>query len=225
MGGNAQPGAGGALGGTGGARGEGGQGGGSGGTAAGGALTGGKGGSNAGAGGHGGANVAGAGGRSTGGAGGVPMSGSPCHANTDCGPNGALSCLAPGEFAGCGTCRQGQSTCGTDTDCAVATDGGVAVTHMICDLAPSTDCSCMSVKICQIGCRTKSDCPLGQGCNGLHVCEATCTPGAAFCPANSSCSDNGFCTQKTCTDDSQCAGACVKGRCYDRPGTCQFRPA
>jgi len=193
----------------------------------GGVSAGGTGGSRVGGGGHGGTSVAGAGGRATGGiggTGGTPVSGSPCHANNDCGNIGILECRAPGEFLGCGACRQGQSACATDTDCAAARDGGAAVAHMICDLAPSTDCYCSSVKTCQPGCRTPSDCSAGQDCNALHRCQNTCTPGPAACPANYVCS-GGFCTQNTCTDDSQCSGACVKGRCYGSAGVCEFRPA
>lgn len=225
MGGN-HAGAGGLPNGTGGAVGGGGQGAPTGGATGGGVAAGGKAGATAGGGGgHAGTNVAGGGGHATGGAGGMPVSGSPCRSNDQCGPSGALTCLAPGEFAGCGNCRQGQSTCEADTDCAGGFDAGAAGAPMICEFAPNTDCYCTGVKICQLGCRTKSDCGPGQGCNALHFCQNTCTPGAAFCPANSACGENGFCIQKTCTSDSQCAGACVKGRCYDTPGTCQSRPA
>jgi hypothetical protein len=165
-------------------------------------------------------------GRGMGGAGGAtPTTGSSCESNSDCGSSTFLVCRAPGEFLGCGTCRQGQSTCGSDTDCGGSPDGGVAVAHMICDLAPSTQCYCTSAKICQIGCRTKSDCIAGQGCNAHHQCQDICTPGAATCPTDYSCSPDGFCTQNTCTDDSQCSGACVKGSCYSTRGTCQPRPA
>jgi hypothetical protein len=178
-------------------------------------------------GGHAGANAAGAGGGAAGhggAGGGPPTTGSPCESNNDCGSSTFLFCLAPGESRGCGTCRQAQSTCSSDTDCG-SPDGGVAVAHMICDAAPSSQCYCSSTYICQIGCRTKSDCAAGQGCNAHHQCQDTCTPGAATCPANFSCSADGFCIQDSCTDDSQCSGACVKGSCYSTRGTCEPRAA
>ena len=31
---------------------------------------------------------------------------------------------------------------------------------------------------------------------------------------------NNICTPRSCTSDSECTAACVKGRCFDRPGRC-----
>jgi hypothetical protein len=177
--------------------------------------------------GSGGTGSGGRGGAGGGGAGGhAPTAGSPCESNADCGSNvGALTCRAPGEFLGCGNCIQGPSSCSSDTDCASISDGGVAVAHRICAIAPSADCYCSSVKICQIGCSSQADCITGQGCNASHQCQSSCTPGDGTCPTDYSCSASGFCTQNSCTDDSQCSGACVKGSCYVTPGTCAVRPA
>jgi hypothetical protein len=186
----------------------------------------GNGGGGAGGGGGGGGGPGGGGaGPGGGGGGATPVAGSPCESNSDCGSALFLVCRAPGEFLGCGTCQQGQSTCGRDTDCGGSHDGGVAVAHMICDVAPSSQCYCTGVMICQVGCRASSDCAAGQGCNAHHQCQDTCTPGSAACPTNASCSADGFCTQNTCTEDSQCSGACVKGGCYSTRGTCQPLPA
>lgn len=175
--------------------------------------------------GQGGTSTGGAGGHLLGATGGVPMSGSPCHQNIDCGTNGALTCRAPGEFLGCGTCRQGPGTCGTDADCAGSADAGAAGPHMICDHAPSTDCYCNGVMTCQAGCRANTDCPSGQSCNTNHHCQTICTPGPSGCPANYTCGSDGFCAQNSCTSDAACSGACVKGKCYDTAGSCAYRPA
>jgi hypothetical protein len=159
-----------------------------------------------------------------GGGGQAPKVGSPCESNADCSSNGFLTCRAPGEFLGCGSCRQGPNSCSNDIDCGITSDAGVAVAHMICDVAPSSDCYCSNVTVCQIGCHGPSDCIAGQGCNASHQCQNSCTPGDGSCPADYSCT-GGFCTQNSCTDDAQCSGACVKGRCYSTSGTCETRPA
>ena len=155
----------------------------------------------------------------------IAKSGDPCRSGTDCttAPPMFLQCLAPGESRGCGTCRRDGSQCATDADCAP--DGGSTGAKQICASAPSSECYCTGWFICQPGCRSNADCPSGTGCNSLHACQKTCTSGDGTCPVNYVCSADGFCDQKMCTTDTDCSGACVKGRCYSAPGTCQAMAA
>jgi hypothetical protein len=173
-------------------------------------------------GGHGGS----AGGGTTGGGGGgggTPVPGTPCSSNQDCGIGFVLTCRAPGEFLGCGTCQPGQSTCSIDTDCAA--DGGTSGGKLICDPGPNTSCFCPGTLICLAGCRAKSDCPSSQGCNHLHRCQNSCVPGDGSCPVDFSCGTDGFCWRTSCTSDAECSGACVKGSCYSTRGSCAYLPA
>jgi hypothetical protein len=194
---------------------------GSGGVAGSGGVTGGAGAAGGGVTGSGGA--AGKGGTSSGGTGGrTPMPGTPCSTNQDCGSGVALTCRAPGEFLGCGTCQQGHGNCGSDADCAV--DAGTSAGKLICDPAPNTSCFCSSTLFCVAGCRAKSDCPSNQGCNRRHQCQNSCVPGDGTCPVDFSCGADGFCGQKSCTTDAECSGGCVKGLCYSTRGSCEFIP-
>ncbi len=150
----------------------------------------------------------------------APKIGSPCRSDTDCGPSSIfLYCRAPGEPYGCGTCRMGQSTCAGDADCVP--DGGGAGAKKICEMAPSSDCYCSAIKLCVLGCRANTDCGTGQGCNAQHACQPTCVPGDGTCATDYVCGTDGFCQQKTCTADSDCSAACVKGKCYGSLGVCQ----
>ena len=167
------------------------------------------GGAGGGAGGAGGAN----------GAGGLVVS---CHADVDCHMLQEFFdvCLAPDASVGCGLCQAVTDACAADADCAP--DGGVMPATQICDFAPSTSCYCHPTKICQPGCRTSADCPVGQACNPDYRCQTTCAPGS--CPADFSCGADDFCHRDTCTSDAECSAACVKGACYDRPGSCTNLP-
>jgi hypothetical protein len=189
-------------------------------------ASGGRGGAGAGGGGvtgsGGAAGTGGASGGRGGAGGGMPLPGTPCSTNQDCGPGFTLTCRAPGEFLGCGTCRQGSGNCGSDTDCAA--DAGTTGGKLICEPAPSSSCFCPNPSICQAGCRAKSDCPSNQGCNRLHHCQNTCVPGDGTCPVDFSCGADGFCAQTSCTTDAECSGACVKGLCYSSRGSCAYTP-
>jgi len=152
---------------------------------------------------------------------GMPGQGTPCSNHEDCrGNQPFLMCWAPGEFMGCGDCGWGQSDCLTDADCLVYVTASSG--PLICDPAPADICSCRAVKICQRGCRAKSDCPSGQGCTLGHQCQNTCVPGDGTCPVDFSCGADGFCARTSCTTDAECSGACVKGACYGRPGVCDY---
>ena len=153
-----------------------------------------------------------------------PMSGTSCTSNTDCGGElSRLYCRAPGESLGCAGCQTGKDKCVSDTDCA--SDGGATGGPMICDLSPSTLCYCGPIKICVVGCRANTDCKSGQACNSLHQCQNTCVPGDGTCSVDTTCGATGFCQQISCTNDSQCSVACVKGGCYGSRGACQIPPS
>jgi hypothetical protein len=154
----------------------------------------------------------------------MPMAGSPCASDSDCGPNiGLLICRAPGEFLGCGACQTGQDQCTNDDDCAQ--DAGSISSPRICQNAPSSSCYCRPTRVCQTGCRTNDVCGSGQGCEPTsHTCRPTCGDGGVTCPADFSCDANGFCARISCTSDAPCSGACVKGKCYSTPGGCATLP-
>jgi hypothetical protein len=148
-----------------------------------------------------------------GGAAGTIGVGSDCRADGDCASAGAL-CLAPGESPGCGVCRQPTSPCNADADCV---SKGTAY---ICEVAA---CSCSGAKSCIQGCVDATSCGNGQFCASDHRCASSpCQPNAndRTCLPNFMCDGTGHCARKACTADADCAGACVKGMCYPRPGTC-----
>ncbi len=91
------------------------------------------------------------------------FSSAPCRSRADC-ARGEF-CLAPGEFAGCGTCFIGDG-CSQDSDCLVY---GPAY---ICDSAP---CSCSPT--CVAGCTSDFGCRTGQSCGGDHRCAPTACQG------------------------------------------------
>jgi hypothetical protein len=156
--------------------------------------------------------------------------GSPCETPDDCASTPAFSlfCEAPGEFPGCGNCRQGTDECTADTDCAADAGPlpGVAPGVLICEVAPSSECFCVAtVRVCQIGCRTGADCPAGSDCNvTIHECQTTCGRDGS-CPINFACTAGNLCQRNSCQTDRDCSSNCVKGRCYDAPGVCVQRPA
>jgi hypothetical protein len=146
-----------------------------------------------------------------GGAGGGVSIGGDCRSNDDCASAGAL-CLAPGESPGCGVCKQATFPCSADADCAARGPSA------ICDLDP---CSCDGQKSCVTGCPDGVSCGPGQFCTADHRCaNNVCTPGDQSCLPDFVCGSDGHCTRKPCTTGADCDGACVKGFCYLRPGTC-----
>jgi hypothetical protein len=166
----------------------------------------------AGAGGQGGGGTGGATatGGSGSGAGGTAIGGD-CRSNGECALAGA-QCLAPGESPGCGVCKQATYPCSADADCAARGPSA------ICELDP---CACSGQKSCVTGCPDGVACGPGQFCGADHRCaNNVCTPGDQSCLPNFVCGSDGHCTRKTCTTNAGCDGACVKGMCYSRPGTC-----
>jgi hypothetical protein len=64
-------------------------------------------------------------------------------------------------------------------------------------------------------------CGPAQFCSADHRCVGNvCTPGDRSCVPNFECGSDGHCARKACSKDGDCTGACVKGLCYTRPGTC-----
>jgi hypothetical protein len=60
-------------------------------------------------------------------------------------------------------------------------------------------------------------------CSAMHRCQpATCAQ-PCDCTANFTCisdSHGMHCAPKPCTNDSDCSGYCVVGKCYAQIGTC-----
>lgn len=144
--------------------------------------------------------------------------GGPCSAETAC---KFPSCIAPGQSPGCGICKQIEDSCQTDADCAKA--GAIQVCKKV-------TCACGGESACQDGCVGNDACAEGQFCAPTGHCVALVCKKVgqddASCPANFECQDpaNPKCQRKACTASSQCKGACVKGFCYDKPGTCMPPP-
>lgn len=141
-----------------------------------------------------------------------------CHTAMDC--TNVEMCLAPGEFAGCGTCfNDPNPACSQDSDCN-ATDA-----TMICAEPTSRDCQCTPHNTCKPGCTQNSECDEGFSCNESHHCVPTpCTATGNECPVNFHCvSVDGisYCYRQSCTaDDCVSGGHCVNGYCYGDYGTC-----
>ncbi len=135
-------------------------------------------------------------------------------------------CVDPGGFVGCGACFDAMSDCDTDSDC----DGEPQICQRI-GLKPGS-CACdPSVRVCQPGCTTDSDCPFGTTCDPDHHCVPPRCIDDSTCPDNFTClfapdARTGSCLRTHCPDLGQCAddGFCVNGRCYPRPGRCGVVP-
>jgi hypothetical protein len=118
-----------------------------------------------------------------------------------------IRCYAPDESV-CAGPAPPQDECNADADCTPA-DG-----PMICE--PAGHCGMTK---CVPGCIDAMDCEEFQECSA----ESRCTPKA--CAANDTCGADhacvsGICTRRKCESSSECEGYCVKGSCYDTPGSC-----
>ena len=148
-----------------------------------------------------------------------------CWSNSDCvqapfTPPPQPYCEAPDGTAtvsyGCPVCFTPPTTCAADGDCA---GQGPA---WICAV-PS--CSCNSIKTCEPGCTKDGDCAAGQSCGTDHRCAASaCGAGAPACPTDFVCGASQTCQRRPCSSDAECSGACVIGKCFDRPGRCTDPP-
>ena len=132
-----------------------------------------------------------------------------CGSDGTC-PGGGLLCVQPGDSLGCGVCNPAPGSCTSDGQCAPS----------ICE---PIECSCSAARACVPGCASTADCREGQSCDlSSHRClPSDCS--SAPCPDNFICAD-GMCARASCTTDTECAGFCVDGKCFDGQGTCQAPP-
>jgi hypothetical protein len=145
-------------------------------------------------------------------------SGAPCWDDNDCHPGAPnfLLCQAPGESFGCPVCDTPLNACTADPQCA---DAGATA---ICEPA---SCACHGERTCVAGCSSDAQCPAGEVCGANHRCAAKPCSTDVACPTDFSCMPGAGCQRKRCLRDADCSFACVKGACYDRPGTCVTPPA
>ena len=135
-----------------------------------------------------------------------------CESTSQC-SNGQV-CFAPGQPL-CGGACMIPPPCTSDGDCS---------NGQICDFPI---CSCNgSMKGCIPGCNSDGDCQEGQMCDGTHHCVAlSCNFPAHACPVGFDCVNGQTCIRRSCSSDSDCAGAfCVDGQCYSSLGMCSFLP-
>lgn len=143
-----------------------------------------------------------------------------CVAEQPC--SGPLRCLAPLESPGCGTCRRPDpmELCQRDAECKAR---GAT---LICQ--PGV-CVCSGESVCVAGCTGPAECPEGTLCSAGNRCEPRPCALPQDCPASFRCTavDGGAgarCERRPCQRSSECSGYCVKGLCYDTPGTCSAPP-
>jgi hypothetical protein len=136
----------------------------------------------------------------------APVDAGACWESAEC--TTPAVCLAPGEES-CAPCPTPTADCSSDSACA---DDGPT---WICE---PVACGCYHT--CVPGCTSDSSCPAWMVCGADHRCgPKSCGGDAGLCPANFSC-EVGHCARRRCSEDADCAGACVKSLCYDRPGVC-----
>src|SRR5690554_5012293 len=163
---------------------------------------------------------------------------SSCAGDGDCQDIGG-SCIEPGGFAGCGTCRDFLVTCGSDADCAA---GGVSeeAPGNVCERVAPEDCACDTImSICKVACEENTDCDADEQCNPDGHCAAipcslndgvasrSCGPNfeckPTLCDSEDPASCN-ICKRILCADDTACgvSGVCVNGACHSDLGTCEL---
>jgi len=143
--------------------------------------------------------------------------GSSCWSDMDCNQGSGLflECVAPGQSLGGGACFTSPSLCTNDAQCAAKTPNSICM---------PVQCSTPTDDGCRPGC-TSAGCAAGFACDADNRCTPKpCTPDVV-CPVDETCATGIGCVHKDCTRDDQCSGACVGGRCYDRPGMCMPLPA
>ena len=144
-----------------------------------------------------------------------------CHDQTDC--DMGMSCFAPGE-PNCGICMEPEPSCSTDQDCQSSNPGTV------CDYVANQTCMCSNGRMCVIPCNQEGgyQCdPVAQECDaGTGKCVKKVCSDSSSCPDLFECPDRvaqPVCTRMSCGVDIDCPnGWCVKGRCFDTPGTCDY---
>jgi hypothetical protein len=134
-----------------------------------------------------------------------------CGDGADC--DSARSCYHPGESPGCGAPNDDPGDCTVDTEC----NQGAGE---ICEPIP---CSSLGAFHCVAGCTGPGDCQQGTECNPEHRCTSQPCDDTSPCPTDFHC-DESFCARDACVLDTDCAGFCVEGLCYDGRGTCAAPP-
>ena len=141
--------------------------------------------------------------------------GRPCRSDAECGTG--IICLVPGESPECVRILGDGGTngaCASDSDCPAG---------LVCDLPACF--AVMADKRCKPPCQVDTDCPVTKYCFQGH-----CQLGFSFCgncPAPYFACNAQFdgyeCDPQHCSQDDTCVpdgGTCIKGTCYDSPGTC-----
>ena len=147
--------------------------------------------------------------------------GSSCRADSDC----ASSCFAPDQQCCATLCCIPRERCDdqADGDAYCASRSPSFVCQPLPAWGPCVTKGFDSVIVPQCAPRCTSDamCQAGWSCGADGHCAPTRCGGATTCPADFSCSSAGVCERKSCNADNECSSACVKGRCFDRAGTCR----
>lgn len=132
-----------------------------------------------------------------------------CAVEQACADNpsyGCTVCLAPGEKA-CGGPAPLPADCSSDAECQASAD------NLICEAAPC------ELAHCRPGCIADSDCHTGEYCGEDHRCAAKSCGSDAECGVTEFC-ERHRCEQRPCATSADCEGYCVKGRCFESPGSC-----
>jgi hypothetical protein len=120
-------------------------------------------------------------------------------------------------------CRQPDSECNTDSDCATIHDAAPQK-PMVCE--PAGPCVCPQGGgrgECVPACQSASDCGPNQLCTAGHCGAKPCAT-EADCPSVNGVlfgCNTGKCGLKSCGSDADCSGQyCVNGTCSKEPGVC-----
>ncbi len=150
------------------------------------------------------------------------LQGCPCQFTGDC--ELGMTCVSPGEFAGCTSCQHFDSDCVTTFDC---TSRGLRFGSTVCDPVPPSLCPCAPAHVCRQICATDADCGQASICGADDRCQP------AYCSSDEDCGSNymskgllhdeelGRCARTSCQSDVVCGdGHCINGSCYAGFGTC-----
>lgn len=132
-----------------------------------------------------------------------------CAVEQECADNpsyGCTVCLAPSEKA-CGGPAPLPADCSSDADCEAS------AAHLICEAAPCELAHCIP------GCSADTDCHSGEYCGSDHRCAPKSCGSDEECGATEYC-EHQRCAPRPCATSADCGGYCVKGRCFESPGSC-----
>lgn len=144
-----------------------------------------------------------------------------CNDEQDC--EQGMYCFAPDE-SNSGICMEPEPACSIDEDCA----GFAPAT--VCDYLPRQPNMCSYGMMCVIPCNQEGgyECdPIAQKCDtATGKCVRKVCSDSSECPVHHECPEGvvqPVCVRITCAADMDCdAGWCVKGRCFETPGTCEY---